>query len=130
MQNKWTHSRIFLQLQARSLETQTHGVKMETRVNEEWGYKCHIISNAKDQLKHVVPYISYKKRKGAFLASMHRDCLVIFLKNQNTLLLLSYITVIITTCLLNVNLSLQLRFTAVITFVHSLHNQSMVTKIN
>lgn len=37
MQKKWTHSRIFLQLQARSLETQTHILKMETQVKEEWG---------------------------------------------------------------------------------------------
>lgn len=62
---------------------------------------CHIISNAKDQLKHVFPYINYKKRKGAFLASMHRVCLVISKKkkSQNTWLSSSYITVIITTFL-------------------------------
>lgn len=30
------------------------------------GGTCHVISNAKDQLKHVFPYINYKKRKGAF----------------------------------------------------------------
>lgn len=65
-EKKKTHSRIFLQLQARSLETQTYTLKIETEVNEEWGYMCHIISNAKDQLKHVFPYINYKKRKGAF----------------------------------------------------------------
>lgn len=47
------------------------------------GYMCHIISNAKDQLKHMFPYINYKKRKGAFLASMHRDCLVISKKKTS-----------------------------------------------
>lgn len=46
------------------------------------GYMCHIISNAKDQLKHVFPYINYRKRKGAFLASMHRDCFIISKKKK------------------------------------------------
>lgn len=37
MQKKWTHTRIILQLQASSLKTQTHSVKMETEVNEGGG---------------------------------------------------------------------------------------------
>lgn len=49
MQKKWAHSEVLLQLQARSLKTQTRSIKMETQVkNGE-----HVISNAKDQLKHV-----------------------------------------------------------------------------
>lgn len=30
------------------------------------GYMCHIISDAKDQLKHVFPYINYKNEKVPF----------------------------------------------------------------
>lgn len=61
-----THTRILLQLQASSLKIQIHSVKMETEVNEGGGYTCHIISNAKDQLKHVFRYVNYKKEKVPF----------------------------------------------------------------
>lgn len=39
---------------------------MEIEVHKGGGYMCHIISNAKDQLKHVFPYINYKKEKVPF----------------------------------------------------------------
>lgn len=63
------------------------------------GYMRHIISNAKDQLKHVFPYINYKKEKVLFSKYAQRLLSYFYEKNQSTLLFLSYITVIITTCL-------------------------------
>lgn len=64
------------------------------------GYMCHIISNAKDQLKHVFPYINYKKEKVPF-QQVCTEFAQLFLRkqSQNTLLSLPYITVIITTFL-------------------------------
>lgn len=37
--------------------------------------RCHVISNAKGQLKHSIPEITYKKKLD-FLTSMNRDCSV------------------------------------------------------
>lgn len=73
---------------------------MEREVNEGGGGTCvTLLAMQKTSLSMCFPYINYKKRKGAFLASMHRVHLVISKKKKNTWLSLSYITVIITTFL-------------------------------
>lgn len=53
------------------------------------GYMRHIISNAKDQLKHVFPYINYKKEKVLFSKYAQRLLSYFYEKNQSTLLFLS-----------------------------------------
>lgn len=62
------------------------------------GYMCHIISNAKDQLKHVFPYVNYIKKKRCLFSKYAQSLLSYFKekKSQKTLLSLFYITVIIT----------------------------------
>lgn len=62
-----THTRIFFQLQASSLKTQTHSVKMEREVNEGEGGTCvTLLAMQKTSLSMCFPTSTIKKEKVPF----------------------------------------------------------------